>query len=84
MMSGVGEGGYACGDAAPIFYPSLIDPKSPDRNFMTVGETAELFLTRFNINNCHTGMDRDLIRYHVVLTQHTLDAGNPQVRLPGE
>lgn len=62
LMSGQGEGGYRCGDAAPVAYPSLLDPNSSDRNFMTIGNSVELFLTRFNLTGCKTNMDRDLIR----------------------
>jgi hypothetical protein len=65
LMSGSGEGSYRCGDPAPIAYPSLIDPNSPDRNFTSVGASAELFLTRFNVNHCKTSMDRDLVRIPV-------------------
>jgi hypothetical protein len=55
-------GSYRCGDAPPIAYPSLLDPGSPDRNFGTVGDTAELFMTRFNVPRCRLDMDRDLVR----------------------
>jgi hypothetical protein len=56
---------YACGDAAPLAYPSLLDPASPGRNFDAVSDRAELFVTRFNIDGCKIGMDRDLIRIPV-------------------
>lgn len=65
LMNGLGEGPYKCGDPAPIAYPSLIDPNSSDRNFMTVGTSADLFLTRFTVKDCKTSMDRDLIRIPV-------------------
>lgn len=68
LMSGLGEGKYQCGDPAPIAYPSLLDSRSPDRNFATVGGSAELFLTRFNVTGCRTSMDRDLIRIPVVIS----------------
>jgi hypothetical protein len=71
LMDGLGEGAYRCGDAPPIAYPSLIDPRSTDRNFMTVGKSAELFLTRFNITECRTSMDRDLIRLRVTISVGT-------------
>lgn len=65
LMDGLGEGSYRCGDPAPIGYPSPIDPRSTDQNFMTVGGSAELFLTRFNVAGCRTSMDRDLIRIRI-------------------
>jgi hypothetical protein len=68
LMDGVGEGGYQCGDSEPVAYPSLIDSQSTDRNFMTVGATAELFLTRFNLVGCRTSMDRDLIRLRIAIS----------------
>ena len=68
LMNGLGEGAYRCGDAAPVAYPSLLDANSTDRNFMTVGDAAELFLTRFNVTGCKTSMDRDLIRIPIVIS----------------
>jgi hypothetical protein len=68
LMDGQGDGVYRCGDAPPVMYPSLLDPHSTDRNFMTVGQSAELFLTRFNVAGCKTSMDRDLIRISVAVT----------------
>ena len=67
-MDGLGESAYRCGDVPPIAYPSLLDARSTDRNFMSVGQTAELFLTRFNITGCRTSMDRDLIRVRVTIS----------------
>jgi hypothetical protein len=68
LMDGLGEGGYRCGDPAPVAYPSLLDARSTDRNFMTVGDTADLFLTRFNLTGCKTSMDRDLIRIRIAIS----------------
>ncbi|MDR3529169.1 MAG: hypothetical protein P4L90_01240 [Rhodopila sp.] len=68
LMDGLGEGAYRCGDSAPIAYPSLIDPRSTDRNFMTIGQSAELFFTRFNMTGCRTSMDRDLIRIKIAIS----------------
>ena len=68
LMDGLGEGTYRCGDAGPIAYPSLLDTNSSDRNFMTVGDSAELFLTRFNVSGCKTSMDRDLIRIPIAIS----------------
>jgi hypothetical protein len=68
LLDGEGDGSYQCGDPAPVTYPSLLDPRSADRNFMTVGQSAELFLTRFNVDRCKTSMDRDLIRVQVAIS----------------
>jgi hypothetical protein len=68
LIDGLGEGAYHCGDAPPLAYPSLLDPHSNDRNFMTVGPSAQLFLTRFNLTGCRTSMDRDLIRIPIAIT----------------
>jgi hypothetical protein len=65
VWAGTGESGWHCGGAAPIAYPSLLDPAAPGRNFETVGDTAMLFLTRWNPAGCKLGMDRDLIRLAV-------------------
>ena len=67
LMSALGEATYRCGDEPPVAYPSLLDADSSDRNFMTIGDSAELFLTQFNITNCRTSMDRDLIRIPVTV-----------------
>jgi len=57
-----------CSASAPLAYPSLIDPDSPSANFDTVGDTAQLFLTRFNLEHCRTSLDRDLVRIPVLVT----------------
>jgi hypothetical protein len=56
-----------CSASAPLAYPSLLDPDSPSVNFDTVGNTAQLYLARFNLDRCHTSLDRDLIRIPVSL-----------------
>ena len=68
LIDGLGEGAYRCGDAAPVAYPSLLDASSDDRSFMTTGDSAELFLTRFNLTDCKTSMDRDLIRIPITIS----------------
>ena len=57
-----------CAAPAPLAYPSLLDPDSPSLNFDTVGHTAQLFLTRFNLEGCRSSLDRDLVRIPVSLT----------------
>lgn len=68
LLSALGEGAYHCGDPAPAAYPSLLDPNSPDRNFMTVGQSADVFLTQYDVSTCQTSMNRDLIRIPVTIT----------------
>jgi hypothetical protein len=65
LVTGAAPSAYRCGDAAPLAYPSLLDPLSPGRNFDTVSDRAEVFFTRFNPKDCRLGMDRDLIRQSV-------------------
>jgi hypothetical protein len=61
---------YKCGDPDPIAYPSLIDPKSTDRNFGTVGTTAYLYFTQFHYSNCQQTLDRDLVRVPIEINSY--------------
>jgi hypothetical protein len=54
-----------CPPSAPLAYPSLLDPDSRSANFDTVGDTAQLFLTRFNLERCRATHNRDLVRLSV-------------------
>ena len=65
LLPALGPGAWACADPPPLAYASLLDPASKDRNFETVDATAALFATRFNVKDCQTGMDRELIRWDV-------------------
>jgi hypothetical protein len=65
LLAATAPDSFHCGDAAPIAYPSLLDPLSPTRNFDTTSDRAEIFFTRFNVKDCRTSMDRDLMRQHV-------------------
>jgi hypothetical protein len=56
---------YRCGDRRPIYYPSVLDPRSSSRNFETVGRTAYLYFTRFNPTSCQLALNRDLVRVRV-------------------
>jgi hypothetical protein len=59
---------YEPGDANVYLYPSLLDPASPDRNFGTTGQTAFIYLTRFNTReagNTLGTLNRDLVRIPV-------------------
>lgn len=62
IMPAVGEKHWTCEKSPPISYPSLLDPESKSPNFETVGNQPFLFVTRFNVSNCRTSMNRDLLR----------------------
>lgn len=51
--------------AATYDYPALIDRTSADRNFATVGATAELYIVAHNLKDCRVGPNRDLLRRSV-------------------
>ncbi len=68
LMPVIGPGAWICGDPPPIAYSSLLDPASTDRNFETVGATAVMFATRFNVKDCKISMDRELVRWDVRIT----------------
>lgn len=59
---------FECGDSEAFFYPSLLDPDSPSRNFEDVGQHAYLYLTRIRLESCQPGPERDLIRIPVEIT----------------
>ena len=65
LLPAIGPGAWTCADPAPIAYPSLLDPAADDRNFETVGVAPVLFATRFNVKDCRTGNDRELVRWDV-------------------
>jgi hypothetical protein len=48
-------------------YPSAIDHHSSSPIFQTIGDSFHLYLTRLNWEQRHTRMDRDLVRFKVVL-----------------
>ena len=58
---------FPCGSAVAYAYPSIIDPRSPSPTFASVGTSAFLYLTRFNLRDCRLTMDRDLIRVPLAL-----------------
>jgi hypothetical protein len=58
---------HVCGDPNPVRDGAVLDPNSPTRNFETVGQTGNLYFTRFNYfydgsGNCSMTLDRDLIK----------------------
>jgi hypothetical protein len=56
---------FVCEDASLVDFPSLLDPESLSRNFETVGARAFIYMTRFNLEGCKIGMNRDLLRLPV-------------------
>jgi hypothetical protein len=58
---------HACSDEAAFFYPSLIDPDSPSRNFEDTDDRADLYLTKIYLDECRLGARRDLVRMPVAI-----------------
>jgi len=56
---------FECGDPNPAYFPSLLDPDSPSRNFETTGRRPYLYFTRFHYKNCGGTLNRDLVRVRV-------------------
>jgi len=53
---------------ALLGFPSLLDPDSASRNFETTDGDAFIYATRFNLEGCDIGRNRDLIRLPVRIT----------------
>ena len=51
----------------PMHYPAMLDPASSSRNFETVGGSAYIYYTEFNVQNCRISLDRDLRRFAVTI-----------------
>ena len=60
---------FDCAERNVAFYPSLLDPASPSRNFEDVGERPYLYLTEIHPEACRIGTDRDLVRLPVRIRQ---------------
>lgn len=58
---------YACSDGAAFFYPSLLDPDSPSRNFEDTDDRANLYLTKIYLDECQLGARRDLVRVPLII-----------------
>jgi hypothetical protein len=56
---------FRCGDPNPLSNPSLIDPDSTSGNFETTGRTPWLYFNRFHYKDCHSTLNRDLVRIQV-------------------
>ncbi len=62
------SGSTDCNDKVRYAYPTLIDSASTSINFDTIGDSAWLFLVRFNISSCKITRDRDLVRFPVSIS----------------
>ncbi|CAO3433701.1 hypothetical protein [Azospirillum doebereinerae] len=56
-----------CGAAETVYYPSILDPDSPSRNFEDTDGAAFLYLTRLRMAGCAPTTQRDLIRVPIRL-----------------
>lgn len=65
LWAAVIAGRQSCGDGMVVNYPSLLDPSSRSRDFATTDGAAYLYFTRFHLEKCGLGMDRDLMRLPV-------------------
>jgi hypothetical protein len=64
-----GSRDWQCGDQSPVAYPSLLDSRSSDWSFETIGGSATLFMSLFNPTDCHLWMNRDLISMPVNISK---------------
>lgn len=69
VLPAIDHGRFRCGGPRPLVYPSLLDPASPSRSFDTVGDTAQLYLTRFDVPDCRIHGSRSLVRIPVTITR---------------
>jgi len=69
LMQAVTLHSYKCGQAAPIAYPSLLDPSSSGRNFETSGRRPFLYFTKFRYRSCQKSPNRDLMRVRLSISE---------------
>jgi hypothetical protein len=69
VMPAIDHGRFRCGGPQPLVYPSLLDPESPSPSFDIVGDTAQLYLTRFDVPDCRIHGSRSLVRIPVSITR---------------
>jgi hypothetical protein len=64
---------HECGDPSVRTHPSVVDPASHSRNFVTVGRNAYLYFTRTKFRNdgtgCRPSLDRDLLRVPITFSK---------------
>ncbi len=63
------EAADARGCKAVYQYPSLIDHGSSSKIFDTASDDLYLYMTRFNQQSCRRGLDRDLVRVRLNVSQ---------------
>jgi hypothetical protein len=54
-----------CTDVYRYGYPSVLDGKAKGRNFDQIGDKPFVYLTRFHVEKCLLGPDRDLVRFQL-------------------
>jgi hypothetical protein len=59
---------YRCGGPSPLAYPSVIDPESASRTFVTSGSHPYLYYTQLRYQDCRQTADRDLMRVPLRVT----------------
>jgi hypothetical protein len=59
---------FRCGGPQPLLYPSLIDPRSKDRNFGIIGNDVYLFAATYDGTTCNLLHNLKLVRYRVNIT----------------
>ncbi|HET8728741.1 MAG TPA: hypothetical protein VFO41_14635 [Alphaproteobacteria bacterium] len=64
---------HDCGDGQFLHYPSLLDPDDRSRNFENTDGSAFLYLTRFEMDGCRVGWNRDLVRLPVEISVKPTD-----------
>jgi hypothetical protein len=57
-----------CPNRNEITYPSILDPVSKSVIFDTIGDTAQLFFTHTNLDNCQETLNQDLLRISISVT----------------
>jgi hypothetical protein len=66
---------YDCAERDVVFYPSLLDPHSPSRNFEDTGDHAFIYVTDAHPEACHIGTNRDLVRIPIDIRKTGMAAG---------
>jgi hypothetical protein len=59
---------FFCGGPQPLLYPSLIDPRSEDQNFGSIGNDVYLFVATYDGTTCNLLHNLNLVRYRVKMT----------------
>lgn len=68
IAAAVTKQNFRCGKAAPLAYPSVIDPASTSRTFATSGARPYLYYTQFRYRDCRQTPERDLMRVPLQVT----------------